>query len=241
MLRLASSLGLIALFATRSAVACPYQPLVEEPLTPTGATLYDDGGVLMTTRPGGFGGGDIGVMPSGPLLRADGNPVEVDAEYIAPALSMVRPKQVSIGTLVSARTLELVDAKGTVLRTYEQRMGGKRLAAPKGRVSSTLTRTAAAVRRGPYPPQGSMTITLAQDPPADAAVIVMQLARDKTGIAWAPVTAGQRAFAFGPAGKGCTPGPATARQGDRVVLVWFDVHGQKSGTSAVLTVGRAKR
>jgi hypothetical protein len=238
MIRLASSLGLLALFATRSAVACPYQPLVEEPLTPTGATLYGDGGVLMTTRPGGFGGG---VMPSGPLFRANDDVVEVDNEYIAPALSMVRPKQVSIGTLVSARTLELVDAKGNVLRTYEQRMGGKRLAAPKGRVSSTLTRAAAAVRRGPYPPQGSMTITLAQDPPADAAVIVMQLPRDKTGIAWAPVTAGQRAYAFGPAGKGCTPGPATARQGDRVVLVWFDVHGQKSGTSAVLTVGVAKR
>jgi hypothetical protein len=55
------------------------------------------------------------------------------------------------------------------------------------------------------------------------------------------VTAGDRTYSFGPAGKGCVPGPATARQGARLVLVWYDVHGQKSATSAVITVGAAKR
>jgi hypothetical protein len=179
-------------------------------------------------------GADRGAMPTGPQLRSAGADVEVDAEYIAPALSLVRPKQ------VVARTLEMVDATGAVLRTYEQRTGGQRLGAPRGSIVSTLTRAAATSRRGPYPPQGTMTVTLAEDPPADAAVLVVQTMQDKAGIAWTAVAARQRTYAFGPAGKGCVPGPATARQGARLVLVWFDIHGQKSATSAVITVGTAR-
>lgn len=228
MLRLATAL--IVTLAARGALACPYQPLVEEPLTPAGATILGDGGVLLATRVDG--GPDRGAMPSGPRLRSADADVEVDVEYVAPALTLVRPKQ-SVD-----RTLDIVDAMGKVLRSYEQRTGGTRLAAPKGSAVSTLTRSAA-VQRRQYPPQGTMTITLAEDPPADAAVLVVQTLRDKTGIAWAPVAASQRSFVFGPAGKGCVPGPAAARQGARLVLVWFDIHGQKSTTSATVTVGAA--
>jgi hypothetical protein len=231
MLRVSSAL--IVTLVTRSALACPALPLVEEPVTPTGATIYDTGGVLMSARPGGSGG--QAAMPSGPQLRSGGTDVEMEAEYVAPALSLLRPKQ------VLERTLELVDAQGTVLRSYEQRAGGKPLGPPNGSAVSTLTRAAAVKARPPYPPQGTMTITLAQDPPADAAVLVVQTMRDRTGIAWAPVAAGQRTFAFEPAGKGCTPGPATARQGARIVLVWFDIHGQRSAASTVITVGAARR
>ncbi len=224
---------LLATLVSHAALACPYQPLVEVPLTPSGATLFDGGGVLLGTTTASPA--DRGAMPSGPVLRAGGNDVEVDVEYIAPALTLVHPKQ----TL--ERSLELVDAKGAVLRTYAQRPGGTPLDAPSGRVVSTLTRARAiAEGRGPYPAQGTMTITLAADPPADAAVLVVQTVRDKIGIAWAPVTAGQRTFSFASAGKGCVPGPAAARQGARLVLMWIDVHGQKSAASAAITVGATK-
>lgn len=224
---------LCATLVSHAALACPQQPLVEVPLTPSGATLFGDGGVLLGTTTASTA--DRGAMPSGPVLRSGGNDIVVDVEYIAPALTLVHPIQ------TVERSLDLVDAKGAVLRTYAQRPGGKPLDAPSGRVVSTLTRAQArADARGPYPPQGTMTITLAAAPPADAAVLVVQTMRDKIGIAWAPVAAGQRTFSFGPAGKGCVPGPAAARQGARLVLMWIDVHGQKSAASAAITVGAAR-
>ena len=230
MLRLVSAFVITVL--AHSALACPFQPLVEAPVTPAGAIISGDGGILLATAVASSP--DRGAMPTGPQLRSGGDDVEVDVEYVAPALTLVRPKQ------AATRTLDLVDAKGMVLRSYEQRTAGKRLAAPRSTVVSTLTRAAATARRGPYPPQGTMTVTLAEDPPADAAVLVIQTATDKTGIAWTPVVAGQRAYSFGPAGKGCVPGPATARQGARLGMLWIDIHGQKSASSAVITVGRAR-
>ena len=233
MIRFSALLALVV--ASAPALACPQMDSVDVPYAADGATILDGGGVLMTTQRG-FNRREDG--PNGGLhLRADGADVEVTSEYLAPNLSILRPKQ------AQARTLELVNRKGDVVRTYPEDLGGTPLAAPAGTVASTLTPAVQKATRPPYPASAEMVITLAKDPPADAAILIVVVgaAKNRTGIAWAPAAAGQRAYTFSQGGKGCYPGPAAARVGERVMLEWVDVHGRISAVSRPITVGLAQR
>jgi hypothetical protein len=234
MWKLASALT--CLLTVQTALACPAPVFETVPVTADGSTLLDDGGVLLVTRAGG-GGGRGGGDLTGLHLRADGVDAVVTPEYLAPMLSILRPRPGKV------TKLELVDDRGTVLHTYAQDAGGKRLAAPAARVASTLTTQSRATPPRPYPDPGQMTVTLAQDPPADAVVlIVFQLgAGDKQGLAWSNVVAGQRVYSFAQGGKGCIPGPGVARQGSRLALAWIDVHGRTSAVSRPVTVAAAPR
>ena len=229
MLRLVSVV-LVTTLLHASALACAYRELEDVPLTPDGATLLDEGGVLMTTEhkddSGGGGGG------GGLSLTSGGVPIEVTVEQLAPALSLMRPKQ------ALARKLELVGSRGSIVRSFAQNTGGKRLPAPRGKVTSTLTRDA--VSRSRYAISAAMTITLAQDPPKDAAALVVfeGTGADRAGRAWTVPVRGQRTYTFSQGGKQCTPGPVVARQGARVSLAWFDIHGRESRAATVAVTAK---
>lgn len=228
----AAALALLICAADR-AHACPQQRFSDAPLTPAGALLLDDGGVLMTQ----VAGNSDEVPHGGVQLHADGAIVETTEEPLAPTLWIVRPKIAAR----SKHSLELVGTNGHAVRTFDQDAGGKPLAAPNATIVSTLSKRD--LGRGPYPAQGEMRIALTEDPPADAFVIVISVMRgkDRQGIAWAPVVKGQRGYTIGQYGKGCQPGNAAAQQGDRIVLQWFDIHGRGSARSGPIAVGVGQR
>lgn len=223
--RLAAALA--CLLATSTAFACPQMRMTEQPLTPDGTTILDDGGVLVVSQPTFNGSPE----DAGLHLMEGGADIDVSIDAIAPALGRIRA---AAGT----RTLALANVRGKTLRTYPQATGGTRLAAPRGTAVSTLTAAQIKATRAPYPPTGTMTITLAKDPPPDAFVLVVSLA-DGAGIAWAQVVPAQRTYSFSQGGKGCYPGPMVPKQRTRVTLAWIDVHGRISATSQPISLGAA--
>ncbi len=226
MVRLVSAVLLTTVFHA-SALACAYRELADVPLMPAGATLLDEGGVLMTIEYSGDSEDGGGLS-----LTSDGVPVEVTLEQLAPALSLLRPKQ------ATARKLDLVGSRGAIVRSFKQSTGGKRLPAPTGKVTSTLSRNAVVQSRTPI--SAAMTITLAQDPPKDAAVLVVfeGTGADREGRAWTVPVRGQRTYTFSQGGKQCSPGPIVVRQGARITLAYFDIHGRESRAAAVAVAAK---
>lgn len=221
---LRSSAALTITLAAHTALACPPQAIVDVPITPTGATIRGNGGVLVGMVGGGGGrGGSV-------TLRSGKNTVEIEEDYLAPNLKLLKPAK------PLARTLQVDDGSGQP-RTYQEQLDGTPLGAPVGTVTSTLPGTSTPRPMVPGIPNATMTITLSADAPADAAALVLRSTKDGMGLLWTPVTKGQRTFTIVAGGKGCVPGPHPARQGQQVDLMWVDVYGQKSAIGKPIVVG----
>lgn len=221
---LRSTAALTITLAAHTALACPPQEILDVPITPTGATIRGDGGILVGMVGGGGRRGRGSVT-----LRSGKNTVEIQEDYLAPNLKLLKPAK------PLARTLQVDDGSGQP-RTYEQKLGGTPLGAPAGTVTSTLPGTSTPTPMVPGIPNATMTITLSADPPADAAALVLRSTKDSMGLLWRPVTKGQRTYTIMTGGKGCVPGPLPARQGQQVDLMWVDVYGQKSAIGKPIVV-----
>jgi len=231
------ALGLAVFLASAPADACPAPHLVDVPLIADGATLFDDGGVVIQTRNGG--GGPDEVM--GLKLTSDEVALAATRDYLAPGLSVLRPPR------GDARTITAVDGTGGVRLTLTQAKAKARPTAPKAtRMTSSLVResTTKQPQRAPYGVAASAAeLTLAEAPPDEViAVVAFRVTKDgPQGFAWWPRNPGERVYRYTTGGKGCVPGPSPVRQGEKVAIGFVDIHGRTSLLSKPLVIAAPTR
>ncbi len=227
------ALGLAVLLVSPPADACRAPHLIDVALTADGATLLDDGGVVIETRSGGARDGrELG---RGPTLASGRTQVDATMDWIAPGLSVLRPKR------NKARTLTVVDGNRKVLMTLKQAKGKTRHAAPEP-ISITSTLPAQATmppQNGPGIPTSNATLTLAAPADQDViALVVYVVTKDgQQGVAYWR-RANDLTYTYRTGGKGCVPGPRPLFEGENVAFAFLDKHGRTSPLSQTLTVTR---
>ena len=222
----------VAVFATRlqAADACARMDPEDLPLTPDGAVVASDGGVIMTI------GYAFGRSPLPLTLRTVGSKTPPVIRSIAPQLSVLQP--------APGHAVELVDGNGKVVRTFTiAAVKAPALAAPKlAALTSTAAKPVASTTPTPRimgVPNTNLAITLADPPPADAFALVIYAGSDQH--AWVGVTANQTTYAIATGGKGCHGANAfPTYQGEALRFAWLDRGGRLSALSAVVRVGVAK-
>lgn len=219
-----------ALAAPAPAPACAISVARDVVLTPEGAELALDGGVILSTS---FGLHD----PTRDLhVRTVGSKHPAVTVEIAPLLRVVRPP-------IGAR-VEVVDGRDQVVRTLTfADPSPKALAAP---AIATLTSTA----RAPSPravtpyaiPSSALEIGLRAEPPEDAQALVIYEVDGKTTTphAWIAVAAKTTSYTIVTGGKPCHASTALPTyQGTTLRFAWLDRGGRLSPLSAAVRVGVA--
>lgn len=229
--------GFTAVLIPPAAEACAPPRLVDVAMIADGATLLDDGGVVIETR-NGSGGGDE--LERGLTLMTDGKPLTATVHYLAPGLSVIRPPR------GEGRTITAVDGDNKVQLTLTQARAKAPHAAPKAaQMRSSLARAP----RTKQPPQrrmgveaSSAELTLTEAPPSDViAIVAYSITKNgPRGIAWWRPAANQLVYEYSTGGKGCVPGPVPIRQGERVAIGFVDSHGRTSPLSKPLAIGALK-
>lgn len=227
------ALGLAALLASPPpAGACAAPHLIDVALTADGATLLDDGGVVIETRVGGVGRGTDHELGQGMTLASRGQQVAATMEFIAPGLSVLRPSK------TGRRPITMIDSSYKVYLTVSQAKAKAKHAAPKvTSLTSTLPRDGLANGSAPGVPTSSATLTLAT--PADddvIAIVVYLVTKDgQQGAAYWHRTS-DLVYTFKTGGKGCVPGPRPLLPGEQVAIGFVDKYGRSSPLSAPLSV-----
>jgi len=231
------AVGLALLVVSPPAAACPAPHLVDVPLIADGATLLDDGGVVIETR-SARGGGDEAM---GLQLTSGGAKLGATRDFIASGLWVLRPPR------GDGRTIEVVDGASTVRWTLTQAKGTGPHAAPKAtRMTSSLGReraTKRAVKMHRGVAASVAELTLAEAPPDDVlAVVVFRITKDGShGIAWWPRNEAELVYGYSTGGKGCVPGPSPVHLGEKVAIGFIDLHGRTSPLSRPLVVTAFKK
>lgn len=223
------SLGLALLALSPAAQACPPPFMTDVPLTADGATLLDDGGVVVETRADGPHRGPQG----GLQLTSGGADLAFTHDFIAPRLQVMRPPR-------GSATIDVVGGYGKVLLTVKQDVSNAAPTPPDVvRLTSTLRRVKSS-KRPVVRPDGIQTssavLTLAAAPPADTiAVIVFRITKHgPQGVAWWP--RGDTVYTYSTGGKGCVPGPSPLHQGEKIAIGFIDGHGRTSPLSKAFSV-----
>jgi hypothetical protein len=228
------ALALAALLVSPpDADACAAPHLVDVALTADGATLLDDGGVVIETRSGaGRNEREIGI---GPTLASGRTQIDATMDWIAPGLSVLRPKR------NKGRTITVVDGNRKVLLTLKQAKGKTRHTAPDPTsITSTLpSQSKVPSREGPGIATSTASLTLAA--PADddvIAIVVYLITKDgQQGVAYWRRT-DDLAYTYRTGGKGCVPGPRPLFDGEQVAFAFLDKYGRTSPLSKALSVTR---
>lgn len=227
------ALGLAVLLVSPPADACPAPHLIDVALTADGATLLDDGGVVIETRSGeARNDRELG---RGPTLASGRTQVDATMDWIAPGLSVLRPKR------NRGRTITVIDGNRKVLLTLKQAKGKTRHTAPDPiSVTSTLPdQSKIPPQNGPGIPTSTATLTLAVPADEDViALVVYVVTKDgQQGVAYWRRTNGL-AYTYRTGGKGCVPGPRPLFEGENVAFAFLDKHGRTSPLSKTLSVTR---
>ena len=227
------ALGLAVLLVAPPADACAVPHLIDVALTADGATLLDDGGVVIETRSGGARTDHA--LGSGLTLASGRTQVDATMDWIAPGLSVLRPKRSKV------RTLTVVDGTKKVWLRLKQAKGKTSPTAPDPiSITSTLpSPSQVPAREGPGIATSTATLTLAT-PAADdvIAIVVYVITKDgQQGVAYWRRSS-DLAYTYRTGGKGCVPGPRPLFEGEQVAFAFLDKHGRTSPLSKPLSVSR---
>lgn len=226
------ALGLACLLASRTSDACAPPQLIDVALTADGATLLDDGGVVIETRTGGARGDKE--LGTGMTLASRGTQLAATADFIAPGLSVLRPSR------GARRAITVVDGNGKVFLTLSQAKAKSPHAAPSAAgIRSTLppagTSNASLRAPGIEASTATLTLTVAADDDVVAVVVYLITKDGRQGVAYWHRTA-DLVYTYKTGGKGCVPGPRPLYQGEKVAIGFVDKHGRTSPLSNSLAV-----
>ena len=239
---LLAALALACGLARPSAVdACARPQVSEELVTPDGASLTSDGGVITETRfdQDRFSPdeddkdrirGFEARAPNGAVLATTG-------EYIAPMLSVLHV------TSPGSR-FDVVRGK-TRIRSFtvakHPELSAPRLASASSTLSASASMAVTKAKMGG--PSGEVSYTLAGEAPTDAyALVLLQITpTGSLGVAYAHPGPKLKTFSYPFGGKRCRGGFTGLRQGERVAAAWLDVHGRLSKPSTTIVVGAPPR
>ena len=230
------ALALAALLVSPLAEACPRPNLVDVALTVDGATLLDDGGVVIETRNGDGQAGNE--LKGGLTLWSGRKQLAATMDFIAPGLVVLRPPR------GHRRRIKAVDGNNKVRLTLTQAKAKAPHAAPMVTLfTSTFPPSTSKVPPSPGPGVQASTATLTLATMADddvIAIVVSVITKDgPVSLAYWRRTE-DLTYTYRTGGKGCVPRPGPAHVGDMVAFSFIDKHGRLSDPSKPVAVTAAK-
>ena len=197
--------------------------------TPDGTTIPADGALLVTR------GEDYDTEGDAWTVRTtDGTAVAVTIEPLADGLERWK-------LAPGDRDLELVDAKGAVVRRFHQSTTtGAALAAPK--LKRLVSSADGKPMRFPGVAASHVRLDLSSAPPSRALFLLADMPAAGTDpIPWLALPPSTHHERTTPAHKSCSPGPAPVTAGMKLRFRWLTADGRLSKASAARTVALAKR
>lgn len=226
-MRLLLAVGVVCALAPAAEAKCAVMGLKPSVLTPSGATVAPDGGLVV-----GAIDADDDAADSGDPASQTGWRLRLGSRVASPTLVPLAPGLVLYKLPPSTKDAQLTDDKRATVGSVTVGASTPTLPAPKLKQLAHESR----LGRRPF---GRVTIELAGPAPDGAIAIVLADAKGKPR-SWGKVVKGEKLRGYDRSRcRVLANETVESKPGDRVTAFWVDASGRKSALSAVTTVGGA--